>query len=101
MFVEISDEKVEKGRGAVEKSTGRGVEKGKLAAEDRDAILARIAGGTTLDIDCRLTEADAFTCAATDSGIAAIEREAEAAARAAYLSTSPRRPNSTRSSSAP
>ena len=33
-------------------------------------------------IDCQLTEADAFTCAATDEGIGAIEREAEAAAAA-------------------
>ena len=34
-----------------------------------------------LGIDCDLTEAEAFTCAATDAGIGVIEREAEAAAR--------------------
>jgi 3-hydroxybutyryl-CoA dehydrogenase len=49
VFVEVEDRKVERARGTVEKSTGRAVEKGKLSAEDRDALLGRIAGGTDLE----------------------------------------------------
>ena len=49
VFVEVSDDKVARGRGAVEKSTGRALEKGKLSEEDRDELLGRIAGGTDVD----------------------------------------------------
>ena len=47
-YVEISDEKVERGRKAIEKSTGKAVEKGKLAEEDREEILGRISGTTEI-----------------------------------------------------
>jgi 3-hydroxybutyryl-CoA dehydrogenase len=63
VFVEISDEKVGEGRGKVERSTGRAVEKGKLAADDRDAILGRIAGGTDLDV---MADVDLVIEAATE-----------------------------------
>jgi 3-hydroxybutyryl-CoA dehydrogenase len=63
VFVEVSDEKVQRGRGAVEKSTGRALDKGKIAAEDRDALLARIAGGTELDV---LADVDLVIEAATE-----------------------------------
>ncbi len=49
VFVEVSDDKVGSGRGAVEKSTRRAVDKGKLSAEDRDGILERITGGTDIE----------------------------------------------------
>ena len=45
---EVSDELVERGRAAIEKSLGRGVEKGKLSTGDRDAILGRITLTTKL-----------------------------------------------------
>jgi 3-hydroxybutyryl-CoA dehydrogenase len=48
VFVEISDEKCKKGVGKVEKSTGAAAEKGKLAPEDRDAILGRITPTTDI-----------------------------------------------------
>jgi glycine/D-amino acid oxidase-like deaminating enzyme/nitrite reductase/ring-hydroxylating ferredoxin subunit len=50
---------------------------GNLAAFD---TLRHLIG--ELEIDCQLTEADAFTCAATQAGVGAIEREAEAASAA-------------------
>lgn len=46
---EVSDERSEQGRKAIERSLGRAVEKGKLSAEDRDAALGRIAMTTDLD----------------------------------------------------
>jgi 3-hydroxybutyryl-CoA dehydrogenase len=49
VFVEVSDDKVARGRGAVEKSSGRALEKGKLSEEDRDGLLGRITGGTDID----------------------------------------------------
>jgi 3-hydroxybutyryl-CoA dehydrogenase len=63
VFVEISDDKVGEGRGKVEKSTGRAVEKGKLAADDRDAILGRINGGTDLQV---MADVDLVIEAATE-----------------------------------
>jgi 3-hydroxybutyryl-CoA dehydrogenase len=63
IFVEVSDAKVDRGRGAIEKSTGRALEKGKMSGEDRDAILARIAGGTDLD---PLADTDLVIEAATE-----------------------------------
>jgi 3-hydroxybutyryl-CoA dehydrogenase len=45
-FVEVSDEKVHKQRGRIEKSIGKAVEKGKLSQEDADSVVARITGTT-------------------------------------------------------
>jgi 3-hydroxybutyryl-CoA dehydrogenase len=47
-FVEVSDEKVAKQRGRIETSISKAVEKGKLAQEDADAAIGRIAGGTDI-----------------------------------------------------
>jgi len=44
--LDISDDAVAKGRGRVEKSLSRDVDRGRLAAEDRDAALARMNWGT-------------------------------------------------------
>ncbi|HXJ63229.1 MAG TPA: 3-hydroxybutyryl-CoA dehydrogenase [Actinomycetota bacterium] len=63
VFVEVSDEKVARGQGAVEKSTGRAVEKGKLDADERGAILGRITGGTDLS---EVADADLVIEAATE-----------------------------------
>jgi len=63
-FVEISDEKVDEGRGKVEKSAGRAVDKGKLDAGDRDAMLGRITGGTDLGA---LADVDLVIEAATEN----------------------------------
>jgi 3-hydroxybutyryl-CoA dehydrogenase len=51
---EVSDELVKRGIGGIEKQLGRAVEKGKLAAEDRDATLGRLSGTTGLEdlADC-------------------------------------------------
>lgn len=46
---EIEDEFVAKGRSNIEKSLARAVEKGKLAAEERDAVLGRINFTTSLE----------------------------------------------------
>ncbi len=46
---EISEEEASKGRGSIEKSLGRAVEKGKLEAADRDAALERISLTTDLE----------------------------------------------------
>jgi 3-hydroxybutyryl-CoA dehydrogenase len=48
-FVEATDDLVARGRGAIERSTARAVEKGKLDAEGRDALLGRVRGATSLD----------------------------------------------------
>ncbi len=45
---EVDQGVLDKGMGRVRGSLGRAVEKGKLAAEERDAVLARIAGSTDL-----------------------------------------------------
>ena len=44
IYLEPTAELVEAGRGRVERSTARAVERGKLEAEDRDAILGRVRG---------------------------------------------------------
>jgi len=46
--VEVNDELAAAGRGRVEASLGKAVERGKLAADDRDAALGRLAFGTDL-----------------------------------------------------
>ncbi|HEX9377337.1 MAG TPA: 3-hydroxybutyryl-CoA dehydrogenase [Actinomycetota bacterium] len=63
VFVEISDEKVASGRGAVEKSTGRALDKGKLTEADREGILGRITGGTDVEA---VAEVDLVIEAATE-----------------------------------
>ena len=53
---EVSDDLVKKGKGNIEKSLGRVVEKGKLAAEERDKVVGRIQTTTDLESlkDCDL-----------------------------------------------
>jgi 3-hydroxybutyryl-CoA dehydrogenase len=63
VFVEVSDEKVGRGQGAVERSPGRAVEKGKLDDDERGAILGRITGGTDLGA---VADADLVIEAATE-----------------------------------
>jgi 3-hydroxybutyryl-CoA dehydrogenase len=46
---EVSDELVQRGIGGIGKQLGKAVEKGKLAAEDRDATLGRLKGTTSLE----------------------------------------------------
>jgi 3-hydroxybutyryl-CoA dehydrogenase len=46
---EVSDEVVQRGLAGIGKQLGKSVEKGKLAAEDRDAIVARLRGTTALE----------------------------------------------------
>ncbi|HET7460918.1 MAG TPA: 3-hydroxyacyl-CoA dehydrogenase family protein [Longimicrobium sp.] len=46
---EVSDDVVQKGIGGIGKQLGKQVEKGKLAAEDRDALLGRLKGTTSLE----------------------------------------------------
>ena len=46
---EVSDEVVQKGIGGIGRQLGKQVEKGKLAAEDRDALLGRLRGTTNLE----------------------------------------------------
>ena len=46
---EVSDELCERGIGGIGKQLGKSVEKGKLAAEDRDAIVGRLKGTTNLE----------------------------------------------------
>jgi 3-hydroxybutyryl-CoA dehydrogenase len=48
-FVEVDDAKVEKGRGRIEKSVNKAVEKGKLSEEDAGGLLGSIHGTTELD----------------------------------------------------
>ena len=45
-FVEVSDEKVKKQEGRIEKSIAKGVEKGKVSQEEADAAVGRITGTT-------------------------------------------------------
>jgi 3-hydroxybutyryl-CoA dehydrogenase len=46
---EVSDELCERGIGGIGKQLGKSVEKGKLAAEERDAIVGRLKGTTKLE----------------------------------------------------
>ncbi len=62
-FVEVDDERVERGRATVERSMGRAVERGKLEPADRDAAMERITGSTSLD---DLAGADLVIEAATE-----------------------------------
>jgi 3-hydroxybutyryl-CoA dehydrogenase len=51
---EVSDELCERGIGGIGKQLGKAVEKGKMAAEDRDALMGRLRGTTRLEdlADC-------------------------------------------------
>jgi 3-hydroxybutyryl-CoA dehydrogenase len=46
---EVSDDVVQRGLGGISKQLGKSVEKGKMAAEDRDAIVGRLSGTTRLE----------------------------------------------------
>ncbi|HJQ25818.1 MAG TPA: 3-hydroxybutyryl-CoA dehydrogenase [Blastocatellia bacterium] len=48
-IIEVADEYLKKGLGGIEKQLGKLVEKGKLAAADRDATVARLRGSTRLE----------------------------------------------------
>ncbi len=48
VYLEPTDGLVEAGRERIETSTGRALERGKLTAEDRDAILGRVSGSTEI-----------------------------------------------------
>jgi 3-hydroxybutyryl-CoA dehydrogenase len=63
IFVEVDDERVERGRATVERSMARAVDRGKLDPGDRDAALARIAGSVSVD---DLADADLVIEAATE-----------------------------------
>src|SRR5262245_38325368 len=63
-FVEIDEERIARGRGAVERSMGKAVERGKLDEADRDAALGRITGTTELE---DLADVDLVIEAATES----------------------------------
>ena len=55
-YVTRGDDRIAKVRGAIERSLDKGVLRGKLSQEDRDATLARITGSSKLDdfADCDL-----------------------------------------------
>ena len=46
---EVSDDVVKRGLSGIEKQLGKAVEKGKLASEERDAVMGRLRGTTSLD----------------------------------------------------
>ncbi|CAN5356102.1 3-hydroxybutyryl-CoA dehydrogenase [soil metagenome] len=48
-LVDAAAPALDRARGTIEKSLGKFVEKGRMTAEDRDAALARLSTGTTLD----------------------------------------------------
>ena len=62
-YVGRGEEKVERVRTAVAHSTARQVEKGRMTAEDADAVLGRLTGATTLDA---LAEVDLVVEAVTE-----------------------------------
>ena len=64
VFVEVDDERIARGRGAVERSMGRAVDKGKLDAGERDAALGRITGTSALN---DLADVDLVIEAATEA----------------------------------
>jgi len=46
---EVSDELVQRGLGGIGRQLGKAVEKGKMAAEERDAVVGRLRGTTSLE----------------------------------------------------
>jgi 3-hydroxybutyryl-CoA dehydrogenase len=63
-YVEVDDDRVEKGRARIEKSVNRAVERGKLSEEDRAGILSQIHG--TADFE-DLGDSDLVIEAATEN----------------------------------
>jgi 3-hydroxybutyryl-CoA dehydrogenase len=63
-YVEVSDDKAERGRAAIEKSLGKAVDRGKIPAEDRDAALGRITSSTDIG---ELAEMELVIEAATEN----------------------------------
>jgi len=63
-YVEVSDEKAERGKASIEKSLGKAVDRGKIPAEDRDAALGRITSSTDLG---ELADMDLVIEAATEN----------------------------------
>jgi 3-hydroxybutyryl-CoA dehydrogenase len=63
VFMEPTEDLVETGRARIEASTARAVDRGKLAAPDRDAILGRVQGITDLEA---FAEVDLVIEAATE-----------------------------------
>jgi 3-hydroxybutyryl-CoA dehydrogenase len=62
-FVEVDDERAERGRQSIERSLGKAVEKGKLDEAGREAALANITASTLLD---DVADADLIIEAATE-----------------------------------
>jgi 3-hydroxybutyryl-CoA dehydrogenase len=63
-FVEIDDNRVDRGRAAIERSLGKAVERGKLTEEDRVGILAAIHGTSSIE---EVGDADLIIEAVTES----------------------------------
>jgi 3-hydroxybutyryl-CoA dehydrogenase len=63
VYVEVDEERVARGRGRIERSTGTALERGKLSEGDREALLGRVTGTTTLD---DVADADLVIEAATE-----------------------------------
>jgi 3-hydroxybutyryl-CoA dehydrogenase len=63
-YVEISDEKAERGRATIEKSLGKAVDRGKIPAEERDQALGRITASTDMG---ELGDSDLMIEAATEN----------------------------------
>jgi 3-hydroxybutyryl-CoA dehydrogenase len=63
VFVETDDERVARGRAAIERSIGRAVERGKLDPGERDEVLGRIGASTDLE---DVSDADLVIEAATE-----------------------------------
>ncbi len=70
VFVEASDELVARGRAAIELSTARAVERGKMEAGAREALLTRVSGVTEIGA---LAQADLVIEAATEDLNAKVE----------------------------
>ncbi|MFL5737112.1 MAG: 3-hydroxyacyl-CoA dehydrogenase family protein [Actinomycetota bacterium] len=70
LLIEQNDELLERGRGRVESSLAKAVERGKLSAEERDAVLARVRGASDLS---ELSVADLVIEAATEDIDAKLE----------------------------
>ena len=63
VVLETSEELLQRGRGRIESYTGKAVERGRLTADDRDAVLGRIRGTTEVE---DLAGADLVIEAATE-----------------------------------
>jgi 3-hydroxybutyryl-CoA dehydrogenase len=63
-YVEVDDEQVERGRGRIEKSLGRAVERGKMSEEDRAGVMSSIHGSSDFE---ELKDSDLVIEAATEN----------------------------------